>query len=299
MRHRRRGAGRAARARELAQAVERGLADAAGRRRHRAAEGHVVEGVHDEAEIRHDVLDLAPLVEPHAAHDQVGDARAAQGVFQDPGLGIRAVEDGDVSVVDALAAQAAHELGHEARFLVLVPGPVDGRLLALAVLRPEALVLPGFVVGDDVRRRSRGCAWSSDSSARARSPGNPGSPSRSRGCSGDRRRATGTPTGRGRRRRRGSGAPRSASGRCGTAPGSCPGTRRPGRSSRSSDTSRAPGEPSRAAGRPGARGRRNRRRPPRAGVPRRGGRARRCAPRAASARAAPRPRPTASGSSRG
>jgi hypothetical protein len=70
--------------------------------------------------------------------------------FHDPGLGVRPVEDGDVPVVDALAAQAAHELGDEARFFVLVPGPVDGRLVALAVLRPEALVLPGLVVGDDV-----------------------------------------------------------------------------------------------------------------------------------------------------
>jgi hypothetical protein len=73
--------GCAAVARELAQAVERGLADTAGGRRHRAPERHVVEGIHDEAEIRHDVLDLAPLVEPHPTHDQVGDARAAQRVL--------------------------------------------------------------------------------------------------------------------------------------------------------------------------------------------------------------------------
>ena len=61
--------GCAALARELAQAVERGLAHTARGRRHRAPEGHVVVRVHDEAEIGHDVLDLAPLVEAHAPHD--------------------------------------------------------------------------------------------------------------------------------------------------------------------------------------------------------------------------------------
>ena len=61
--------------------------------------GDVVERVHHEAQVRDDVLDLAPLVEAHAAHDQVRDARPPERVLEHARLGVGAVEDRHVAVV--------------------------------------------------------------------------------------------------------------------------------------------------------------------------------------------------------
>ena len=140
---------RALSARHLRQPVQRGLAGAASRRADGPAERRVVERVHHEAQVGDDVLDLAPLVEAHAPHDQVRDARPPERVLQHPGLGVGPVEDGDVAVLHALATKGADGLRHECRLLVLVPRPVDRRPLALPVVGPEPLVLPGGVVGDD------------------------------------------------------------------------------------------------------------------------------------------------------
>ena len=130
-------------------ALERGLADAATGRRDGAAEGDVVGRVDGEAQVGDHVLDLAPLVKTHPAHDDVGDARSAQRVLEDARLGVGAVEQGDVAIVQPLAVQRPDRLRHPARFLVFVPRAVDLRPLALGVLRPEALLPARAVVRDD------------------------------------------------------------------------------------------------------------------------------------------------------
>ena len=114
-----------------------------------AAEGHVGGGVEGQPQVGQGVLDLAPLVEPDAADDDVRDPGPAQGVLQDPRLGVGAVEDGLRVPRDALPAHRERGLGHEVRLLVLVPGPVDTRRLAGHVVRPERLLLALDVVGDD------------------------------------------------------------------------------------------------------------------------------------------------------
>ena len=134
--------------RDLLQSNQRGPSDTATRRLHGAQEGRIVGGVHDEAEVGQGVLDLLALVEADAAHDDVGDARAPQGVLQHARLGVGPVEDRHLAPPQPRAPHGQDALGHEVGLLVLVPGAIEGGALALLVLRPQGLVLARGVVGD-------------------------------------------------------------------------------------------------------------------------------------------------------
>ena len=50
-----------------------------------------------EGALRRSILDLAPLVEAHAAHDDVGNARAPERVLEHARLRVGPVEDGEVA----------------------------------------------------------------------------------------------------------------------------------------------------------------------------------------------------------
>ena len=105
--------------------------------------------VHEEAQVREEVLDLAPLVEPHAADEAEPDLAVLEDVLKDAALGIRPVEDGDVGGLEPLLlAQAGDLLGDEPGLLVLVLGAVADRELAVPRLGPERLGLALAVVGD-------------------------------------------------------------------------------------------------------------------------------------------------------
>ena len=71
------------------------LADAAGRHVDHPPQADVVVRVQDELEVGQRVLDLLALVEPDAADDLVGNAGAAEGVFERSRLRVGAVEDRD------------------------------------------------------------------------------------------------------------------------------------------------------------------------------------------------------------
>ena len=130
--------------------------------------------------------------------------------------------------------------GDEARLGVLVLDLERAHRLALAELRPEVLRLALAVVldhrvrglEDRVRRAVVLLERDRSSSRRSRA--------RTRGCCGCRRRGTRRSTGPGRRPRRRCGASRPAAAAAGTARGSCPGTRRRGRSGTPSASVRAP-----------------------------------------------------------
>ena len=64
------------------QPIERRASDPARGGTDGAPEGDVVVRVHDQPQVREDVLDLLALVEPYAAHDDVRDAGAAQRILQ-------------------------------------------------------------------------------------------------------------------------------------------------------------------------------------------------------------------------
>ena len=125
----------------LADAPRRGVDD--------PAEAHVVVGVDEQPQIRQRVLDLLALVEPHAAHDPVGEPRAGQRVLDRPRLGVRAVQHAgrglaagqrlaqargdEVGLLEIVAAaEAAHEgpagaVGPQP-LLEAVPVPPDDRV---------------------------------------------------------------------------------------------------------------------------------------------------------------------------
>src|SRR5262249_3649141 len=82
-----------------------------------------------------------PLGETHAPDDDVGYAGAAQGVFEDPRLGVGPIEDGDPVPRQPLAPVAQNALRDERGLVVLVPGAIHARRLAGGILRPQRLVL--------------------------------------------------------------------------------------------------------------------------------------------------------------
>ena len=133
----------------LVEPAQRRGADATARRADGPAERDVVGRIEDQPQVGERVLDLAPLVEADAAHDDVRDAPAPQRVLQHPRLGVGAIEDGHAVPRHALAAQAEDRLGDERGLLVLVPGAIEARRVAGRVLGPQRLVLALDVVGDD------------------------------------------------------------------------------------------------------------------------------------------------------
>ena len=249
-------------------------------------------------QVRQRVLDLAPGVEPRPADELVADAVAEERFLDRAGLGVHPVHDRDVAGPEpgvglvvvraagqgaaATADQALDLAGDPLGLLLLVVGLEALDLDAAGVLRPELLVLARAVARDDrvggvedQLRRAVVLLELDDRRLRA-------SRARSRGCCAGRRRATSRSTGRRRRRRAGCGASRRGRGPTGTAPGSCPGTRRRGGSATSPGTWRARRAPRRTAGRPRAGGRRSRARWPCAGAPGSGSRAGRSSARGGS-----------------
>ena len=119
---------------------DRRVADAAPRRVDDALPRHFVVGVHERAEVRQRVLDLAPVVELHAAEHAVRHARANQRLLEHAALRVGAVEDGDVAVAVVGAVDEAVDLAHdERRFVVLVVTLEADDRLALALVGPELL----------------------------------------------------------------------------------------------------------------------------------------------------------------
>src|SRR5207247_11260111 len=99
-----------------------------------------VGGVLDQAQVGEQVLDLAPLPEADAADQAVGDAAAAEDVLEGAGLGVDAVEDGEVAVAAPLdAAEALDLVGHEPGLPALVVELGGADPLPADALGPEPL----------------------------------------------------------------------------------------------------------------------------------------------------------------
>ena len=206
------------------------LADAARRHVDDAPQADVVVRIEHQPQVGERVLDFLALVEPDAADDLVGDAGAAQRVFDRARLRVGAIQDRD-RVLDVVVQRRRGDGARDELGLVeVVAGPVVEHPRAARALGVEPLLLAVAVLGDDRRggvedhlRRAvvpleLARSWPRESRAR------------SRGCCAGRRRATCRSTGPGRRRRTDCGGARPAAGSAGTAAGSCPGTRRPSRS---------------------------------------------------------------------
>ena len=81
--------------------LDRRLAEAALRHRDRAPERLVVGGIRDELEVRHEIADLAPVVEAHRADEAIRHRVPAQRFFERAALRVRAIEDRDVVAASA------------------------------------------------------------------------------------------------------------------------------------------------------------------------------------------------------
>ena len=108
-------------------------------------------GVRDDAQVRDEVFDLAPLVEPDAADDLVRDAIVEELLFQSARLGVGAVQHGVVGVVPVARDGAVADDVDDGDGLLNLVGRFNQRdVFAVDVVGPQALVGPAPVVADDV-----------------------------------------------------------------------------------------------------------------------------------------------------
>jgi hypothetical protein len=128
---------------------EAGFAEAAGGDVGDAVEGDFVEGVGDDAEVGEDVLDFLAGVELGAAGDLVGDAGFHEGVFEDAGEGVDAVEDGHFVPGDAVGVLLFDTADDFGGFLVFVAALDEGDLGAFLVFGPEVFLFALGVLGDE------------------------------------------------------------------------------------------------------------------------------------------------------
>ncbi len=118
-----------------------------------ALEAEPVPRVGDEPQVGDHVLDLFALVELQPPHHGVGDVPLHEGVLEDPGLGVGAVEHREVGPPAALGEPAALDLlGHVLGLAVLVPRLEHPDLLTPAEPRPKRTLPPHAVTGDHLGR---------------------------------------------------------------------------------------------------------------------------------------------------
>ena len=126
------------------------VADAAARRVQDAPQADRVGGVGQHPQVGQRIPHFLALVEAHPADHLVGQADPDEHLFERPGLGIGAVEDGHLVGPDAVrVTQPVHLAGDEGRFVVLVVGDVAHDRVAGARVGPQPLVLAPGVLGDD------------------------------------------------------------------------------------------------------------------------------------------------------
>ena len=111
-------------------------------------------GVRDDPQVGERVLDLAALVEPRAADDLVRQADPDEHLLEGAGLGVRAVEDGDVARADpVVVGEGVDRLRDEGRLVVLGVPDVPDDALPRSRVGPQVLLPSALVALDDGVRR--------------------------------------------------------------------------------------------------------------------------------------------------
>ncbi len=138
-------------ARRFGELVDGGFAETALRHAHRAAEGLVVGGIRDELEIRHQVANLAAVVEADGADEPVWHGLTTQRFLERAALRIGAIEHGDVAVSRGRLTGPAHaDLTHdEVGFVALVERSHERDRLSGTAGRAQRLAHSRRVRADD------------------------------------------------------------------------------------------------------------------------------------------------------
>ena len=136
-------------ARELLDALHRGLADAAARRVDDALRRDVVGRVDHQRKVSHDVADLGAIEESRAADDAIRHAGAQQHIFKHARLGVGAIKHRHLVVGQPLLALLLDLAGDPAALVALVGGHVHVNLLAVLLVGEQLLHLAMLVVRDD------------------------------------------------------------------------------------------------------------------------------------------------------
>ena len=114
-----------------------------------ASQRHGIARVDEHPDVRQRVLDLLALVEPDSADDAVGQADPDEDLFEHSALRVGAIEDRDVlGGRVAGVAELVDLLGDELRLVALVVADIADDLLAVALGRPQLLVLAALVAAD-------------------------------------------------------------------------------------------------------------------------------------------------------
>ena len=166
-----------------------------------ALDADLVGGVDDCPQVGQRVADLPTVVVPRAPDHLVRHAAAHQRLLDDPALGVRAVEHGDLAPVDGVGvAQLVSGGGDEPRLIDLVLRPVADDPVAAPDVGPQVLRLAVEVVGDHrvggVEDRLRAAVVLVEDDRRHAIDEGILEAAR---CCADRHRGTGTSTGRDRR----------------------------------------------------------------------------------------------------
>ncbi len=131
-----------------------GIADSPGGIVDHSFEGFVVIGVDDHPEPGEQVFDLLTLVEGESAIDLVGNVSFAQGFFEDPGLGVGTVENGEIGEAEVVAQLCFGDDGrYPETLLVIGEGTDDFYRCSGFLFREDFLVDLSFVMGNDAVRR--------------------------------------------------------------------------------------------------------------------------------------------------
>ena len=134
--------------------VDGDVADLARGHRDDARKRKSVARVETKAQIRDQVLDLAPLPEAHATHKSIRDTAARQHILECAGLRVGPVQHREVGVAPLLGlAQALDLVRDELGLLHLVVGLSRDHLLATRAIGPQPFLGALGVVADDAVRR--------------------------------------------------------------------------------------------------------------------------------------------------
>ena len=107
---------------------------------------YLIRRVDQRPQIRHDVLDLAPVVELGTADHLIRDGVSDENLFENPALSMGAVEDGGIGQAPADILESSETFGDEGGLVMFVLGLIHGDRFTGAEVGPEMLRGPPPVV---------------------------------------------------------------------------------------------------------------------------------------------------------